>query len=44
MTSIARELGEAPAGVAAIVGDAVAQRFGLAPVAHDMAAGILRNP
>jgi lipoate-protein ligase B len=34
MTSIARELGEAPPGIAEIVGDAVAHRFGLEPRAR----------
>jgi lipoyl(octanoyl) transferase len=34
MTSVARELGEAPPGIARIVGDAVAQRFGLEPRAR----------
>ena len=34
MTSVARELGEAPADVADVVANAVAARFGLVPIAH----------
>jgi lipoyl(octanoyl) transferase len=40
MTSIAHELGHAPASIAGIVGDAVAERFGLAPVSHEVTAAI----